>query len=160
MRLFSKEVSTIDDVRTRLDIMPKRMNHDVRSRNPYLQLLTSREDTFFIPRRTLVQGERRVKGSYAGAVIIKKLPTLETPTKLPVAIPTGGTHDQRSYLAAIVNSSEIDAEIIEAGDRTAIAHEAATLAVYGLLAGERPGLRLSVPERKTDVLTALWQNRR
>lgn len=141
-----------------VDIMPRRMDHSIRVSNRYLQLLTNPKDVYFVPRRTLKYESRRVKGEYAGAVIFKRLPELDKPVKLPVALPIGGTHDYRSYVAMVVDSGEIEPDTLALG-KEAIAHEAASLAVYGYLSGERAALPLRAEEQKTDVLTALWRNR-
>ena len=158
--IFDKKATSIDVVRKQVNLWPERSRGHLLARNPYLSMFVNDHSELFTANRTLAKDNRRVKGEYAGAVMLKStLPTVETPQNIAVALPVRGTHDNRAYVAASIPSELIDQAVIERQERKPLAHEVASIAIFGYLSEEIEAQKLFVEERRQHIAEVLWRRR-
>ncbi len=157
---FTKKATSVEVVRHQIHVWPERSRGNLLARNPYLAHFVNERSELFTANRTLTKDNRRIKGEFAGAVMLKSaLPTIETPQDIAVALPVRGTHDNRAYLATVVSSEALNEEVLGRQDRKALAQEAAVVAVYGYLNEEIEAQNLFAEERRQHVAEVLWRRR-
>ena len=158
--IFDKKATSIEVVRKQVNLWPERARGHLLARNPYLSMFVNDHSELFTANRTLTIEDRRVRGEYAGAVMLKPtLPTVKTPQNIAIALPVRGTHDNRAYVAASLSSEIIDQDVIERQDRKALAHEVASVAIFGYLNDEIEAQKLFAEERRQHLAELLWRRR-